>query len=61
MTLDEAIKLLKGLLPFVEPVGPPEDREAVQLGIEALERLQELRGDGGYFGVPLLPGETREQ
>ena len=60
MTLEEAIKRLE-VASEGWPISDSENYyKALDLGREALRRIQELRGDGGYFGVPLLLGETKE-
>ena len=40
--IDEAIKRNKDLVHFPNDVNDPDDRKAIQLGIEALERHKEL-------------------
>jgi len=38
----------------------PLFQEAIQLGIEALERVKAQRGPGGEIGALGLPGETKD-
>lgn len=37
-----------------------DQRDAIKLGIKALERIQRLRAAGHYVGMPLLKGEKQE-
>ena len=60
MTIEEAIKILEDILNFVKPGDPPEEHDAVKLGIEALKRLQEHRYDHIDITYRALPGETKE-
>ncbi len=59
MTIDKAIETFEGILRFVEPGDPPEEHEALKLGIEALKAWQESRRTG-LMSRFLLPGETEE-
>ena len=60
MTIDEAIKTLEDILTNVEPGDPPEEHDAIKLGIEALKEVKHARSIS--FGVVnlKLPGETKD-
>lgn len=60
MTIVEATKVLEDIIKYVEPADPPEEHQALNLGIEALKRLQadrEVIPSDEFF---MLPGETKE-
>lgn len=40
-------------------LGKDFEATALQLGIEALKRVEANRKEGGSFGVPLLPFESK--
>lgn len=60
MTIDKAIKLIKMLLDstILDPL--PHNKEAVELGIEALKRLIKNRNYYLHDVCSLLPGETEK-
>lgn len=63
LTIDEAVKELKGMMPIPEVKAQRElfrHEKAIQLGIEALEAYQELRGCTtiDVEGIKRLPSET---
>ncbi len=58
MNIPEAIEILRDILRNVEPGDPPEEHEAVGLGIEALEMIQSSRDNPSVISLTLLPGET---
>ena len=59
MKIDKAIKTLKAYQGGVKLSGVKVLYDAIQLGIEALERIKELRRSEDASPYPLLPGETR--
>ena len=59
MNLDEAIKLLKEDICFLQTEDGRKLEEAQQLGIEALEDLVEFRKK--FPNTPLLPSEIEEE
>ena len=60
MTIEKAIEILQDLL-REGPQFPPDDRrEAVQLGIEALKTVKDMRNHPFPDGVIELPGETKD-
>jgi hypothetical protein len=63
MTIDEAIKRNKDLVHTPNDVNDARDRQAIQVGIEALERLKELRIKTPtpiYLIEKPLPSETED-
>jgi len=60
MTLKEAIEVLRDIVTYVKPGDPPEEHDALKLGIEALKRIQHLRGYSMTQVDTKLPGETKE-
>ena len=60
MTLDEAIERNEDIQMEFLPIPSHRNWEAVQLGIEALKRLEEGRQKGYDFFGHLLPGETKD-
>ena len=58
MTIDEAIKILTLLFQGQHPPKTLDEMAAVKLGIEALERVKDLRTKPSYRAEPPLPGET---
>ena len=58
MTLEKATEILRDLLGEA-PQWPPDDRrDAVKLGIEALELIKESREDRYYLSDQPLPSEA---
>ncbi|GAI63450.1 unnamed protein product [marine sediment metagenome] len=60
MTIDEAIKTLKGLQCSQRLNHWPEVQEATRLGIEGLEQIKEARKWNLIISEAYLPGETEE-
>jgi len=60
MTLEKAIEILEDILRCVKPGDPPDEHDAIRLGIEALKRFQLYRKDIMPPGGDLLRGETKE-
>lgn len=58
MTIDKAIEILKDILRYVKPGDPPDEHDAIKLGIEALKELKESRKTDWRYGGSSLPGET---
>ena len=57
MTIDKAIEILTDICNFVEPADPPEEHNALKLGIEALKRHQERACKTFSSMMQPLPGE----
>jgi len=60
MKLDKAIEILTDILRFVKPGDPPDEHDAVKLGIEALKGIKKVRKTLEPYVTALLPGETEE-
>jgi len=60
MTIDEAIKKLENRRRKMWGKSFEPDREAMQLGIEALKAWKQFREGRWLSGVYKLPGETEE-
>lgn len=60
MRLDKAIEVLKEINELKPTVDLSEWRDAVNLGIEALKRIQSTSPKRALPGTWLLPGETVE-
>ena len=60
MTIDEAIEVLGDILRYVKPGDPPEEHDAITLGIEALKTIKAERTIYGFKRQVRLPGETEE-
>ncbi len=60
MKIDKAIKQLQFNLDSVGNIVSPITRESLQLGIEALKRIQDIRIPPFNSVNDLLPGETQE-
>jgi len=60
MNLPKAIEILEDIILYVQPGDPPEEHDAINLGIEALKRVQEHPTLGSCFWPHRLPGETVE-
>jgi len=60
MKLDKAIETLKLYISPTTPSLMPDHDDALKLGIEALKRIQVIRGYPHYQWKQLLPGETEE-
>lgn len=60
MTINQAIELLKMLQVNLASDMDAEDLNALQLGIEALKRVEDSRGLAPLSPDRLLPGETEE-
>lgn len=60
MKIDEAIEILNDIIHYVEPDDPPDEHDAIKLGIEALIFTRNvLKLMPVVFPLP-LPGETEE-
>jgi len=60
MKLEKAIEILADIQDFVEHNGNDDVEAATKLGIEALKKLQIIRGYPHYQWKSLLPGETQK-
>ena len=61
MKVTKAIEILEDILRYVKPGDPPDEHDAIKLGIEALKRHRN-RDYLTYNEVhELLPGESPEQ
>jgi len=60
MKLEKAIEELKDEASSPRYNHDPDRREALELGIEALKKIQEQRNPDGWMGSLELPGETEE-
>ena len=60
MTIDEAIQQLHKLKRYAYEPETEKAITALQLGIEALIRIQKSRGDASRYYIGYLPGETKE-
>ena len=58
MKVSKAIEILEDILRHVEPGDPPDEHDAVKLGIEALKRAKEMRSWPNHIAKEPLPGET---
>ncbi len=58
MTLDKAVETLQDILRFVKPGDPPDEHDAIKLGVEALEGIKAQRACFPGEEMPLLPGES---
>ena len=58
MTLEKAIEVLENLLTNLPQVPPQDRREAILLGILALEEIGRVREGTAWKDNELLPGET---
>jgi hypothetical protein len=59
MTIDEAIRIIQENAAWLDIESSKGLFQALQLGIEALKAVKELRTDGCYKCPGLLPGETK--
>ena len=60
MKLEEAIKRNEDIQMEFLPLPRHREWEAVQLGIEAIKRLQDMRKSPWTTGGEILPGETEK-
>lgn len=60
MTIDEAITILQIIIETGDYLGEPDDRPALELGIEALKRIRTLRRKPDISVAAPLPSETQE-
>ena len=58
MTIDEAITILGNLLKRYDFIDDKNVHKATQLGIEALERVRDMRLSPCTTADEILPGET---
>ena len=61
ITIAKAIEILTDALVGIEMIDDPDLPDAIQLGIEALRKIQEQRNPDGWIGSLKLPGETEEE
>lgn len=60
MKIEKAIEVLEDILRQVKPGDPPDEHDAVKLGVEALKYHLLRRKTVDAVGSPLLPGETKD-
>ena len=60
MTLDEAIEILEKPFPRPNTRKKGTYSQAVNLAIEALKRIKDVRTGKRLSAQPLLPGETKQ-
>ncbi len=60
MKIVKAIEILEDILQEVEPGNPPEEHDAIKLGIEAMKRVSERDSISCWKTLQPLPGETPE-
>lgn len=60
MTIDKAVEILHDILNCVQPGDPPDEHDAVNLGIEALKLVKAQRIVYLHQSKALLPFETPE-
>jgi len=60
MTLDEVIEIYQDILTHVEPGDPPEEHDAIKLGIASVKYVQYLDKYAPILSRPLFPGETKK-
>ena len=60
MTLEEATKTIESIKLVCRTPFPPNEQEALSLGVEALKRVKEARVKVYFTTRTLLPGETNE-
>ncbi len=60
MTLEKAIEILTDILHYVKPGDPPDEHDAVKLGIEALRRVRTLRAEPHLSAAYPLPSEDEQ-
>ncbi len=58
MKLEKAIATLNDILTFVKPGDPPDEHDALRLGIEALKSVEAGRIRHPSWALFTLPGET---
>ena len=59
MNIDKAIEILTDIVTYVEHGDPPEEHDAITLGIEALKRVKAIRDKKFPVMGEELPGETK--
>ena len=60
MTIPKAIEILRAILRNVKPGDPPDEHDAIKLGIESLRLIKKQRSAYLPSLYPILPGETEE-
>lgn len=60
VTITEAKGIMEDILTFVRSGDPPEEHQALRLGIEGLQRIEELRTPSSGNPHLELPSETKE-
>ena len=61
MNIDTAIEILEDLMTSLPQFPPEMRREAVMLGIEALQAIRKWRAESGEYHQLPLPSETEEK
>ena len=61
MKLDKGIEVLNDRKDSIDPADPPEEHDAIQLGIEAITRVKEYRLYGEEIRFTPLPSETPDE
>ena len=59
MNIPKAVSVLRDILTNVQPGDPPEEHEAINLGIQALEHIHKCRFSIDERMKAPLPGETK--
>ncbi len=60
MIIQKAIEILQNILTYVKPGDPPEEHDAIKLGIEALKRVRDYKKAHIGLHYTPMPGETEE-
>lgn len=60
MKLEKAIELNRAEVDALIDAGEVATAQAVELGIEALKRIEDIRNYDGDYSSLMLPGETKE-
>ncbi len=58
MQIDKAIEILADILHYVQPGDPPDEHDAIKLGIESLKLIKQHPTIRYFLQDKLLPGET---
>lgn len=61
MNIERAVEILQSIIDYVEPLDPPEEHDALKLGIQALERVRTDRTLPYPVISDPLPGETTDR
>lgn len=60
MTLEKAVEILSDILHYVKPGDPPDEHDAMELGIQALSLILIQRQYPNNLAWGTLPGETKK-